>query len=335
VGKLVDLTGYVFGKLTVISKGSSKKHKLYWKCKCFCGEIKEVRGDSLQKGSTTTCGCIKRPNLVGKVFGRLIVIALDKAEREQVWKCLCKCGNETKVNTRDLHDGHSKSCGCLRKEKPYDVPRGDKNHKWKGGLTPMIKTLRASEQGKKWTANVLRRSNYTCFLCKQKEHLEAHHKVSFAAIIHDNNIQTTEEALRCKALWRLKNGIALCKKCHHKLHHIHKYRTTIKPWGAEILFEVNDKYAVKQLVMWAGQKCSLQRHIKKQETFVLLTGRMLFTHKDKQYRLKTGAFFTIKPGEVHRMEALTDIVYLECSTPELDDVVRIQDEHGRITVGDL
>ena len=105
---------------------------------------------------------------------------------------------------------------------------------------------------------------------------------------------------------------------------------TEKPWGMEILLEVNDRYVVKQLTMWEGHKCSLQKHLKKQETFMLLDGTMLFTHNDEVHRLEPRAVFTIKPGEVHQMEALTDIVYLECSTPELDDVVRLSDVYGRV-----
>ena len=106
-------------------------------------------------------------------------------------------------------------------------------------------------------------------------------------------------------------------------------KVTTKPWGRELLCEVNTDYAVKILVMNAGEKCSLQKHNKKRETFVLITGTMLFTHKGATRQLQPVQAITIEPGEVHQMEAVTNITYVECSTPELDDVVRLDDPYGR------
>jgi mannose-6-phosphate isomerase len=103
----------------------------------------------------------------------------------------------------------------------------------------------------------------------------------------------------------------------------------IKPWGYEEILETNEQYTVKRITMNAGHRCSLQKHIEKKETFVLLKGVMQLTHNDVERALQDGDSFTIEPGEVHRMAAVTNIVYLECSTSQLDDVVRIADLYGR------
>ena len=109
-----------------------------------------------------------------------------------------------------------------------------------------------------------------------------------------------------------------------------------KPWGREEVIEVNDKYMVKKLTMWAGHRCSLQYHNIKKETIYVLSGVLNIiqgttqdTLVDKHYR--TGDTITIPPGLIHRMEGVEDCVYLEASTPEMDDVVRLIDDYKRAT----
>lgn len=109
---------------------------------------------------------------------------------------------------------------------------------------------------------------------------------------------------------------------------------TNKPWGYEHLIEKNDKYVMKKLFMRAGHRCSLQYHERKHETFYVLSGTMNFYVGDTEDKLDSfifseGCLYVIPPGLIHRMEALTDCMYIECSTPELDDVVRLQDSYGR------
>jgi len=108
-----------------------------------------------------------------------------------------------------------------------------------------------------------------------------------------------------------------------------------KPWGYEELVEINDKYVVKKLFMKQGHKCSTQYHELKKETIVVLTGVLnisigpsLETLETKPYH--PGDTVTIAPYTVHRMEAAEDCLYLETSTNELWDVVRLQDSYGRV-----
>ena len=112
-------------------------------------------------------------------------------------------------------------------------------------------------------------------------------------------------------------------------------KTVDKPWGKEIWIEVNESYAMKKLCMNAGHQCSIQYHEKKKETFYMLKGECLFFHGPSleeitEILMKEGDSFTVEPGMVHRMRAVTDIEYLEASSPELEDVVRLEDNYGRI-----
>tara|TARA_B100000315_G_C14124558_1_gene384111 strand:- start:19 stop:375 length:357 start_codon:yes stop_codon:yes gene_type:complete len=107
-----------------------------------------------------------------------------------------------------------------------------------------------------------------------------------------------------------------------------------KPWGFEELIEVNEKYMMKKLKMNKGNMCSLQYHEKKRETLYVLQGQLKVYMGNKQDDLKQiimnpSDTLTLKPFIIHRMEAIEDSIYLEASTPELNDVVRLKDEYGR------
>ena len=108
-----------------------------------------------------------------------------------------------------------------------------------------------------------------------------------------------------------------------------------KPWGYERHLEINDNYVVKELFMKKDNSCSLQYHEKKHETFYLLKGQLKFYVGSDKDNLNTmilnvGEHYTIEPKVIHRMEAIVDSLYLEASTNQLDDVIRIEDKYGRI-----
>ena len=108
-----------------------------------------------------------------------------------------------------------------------------------------------------------------------------------------------------------------------------------KPWGKEEILQINSKYMVKRLTMYKGHRCSLQYHLKKIETIFVLKGKLnILSGKNKDSLesviYKDGQFITLFPGDIHRMEAIEDCIYLEASTPEIDDVVRIKDDYNRI-----
>jgi len=106
-----------------------------------------------------------------------------------------------------------------------------------------------------------------------------------------------------------------------------------KPWGHEIRFICTDRYAGKLLHIKAGAQLSLQYHERKDEAFFVQSGTLdlVLGQGDDQRveRLGPGDSRHITPGTVHRFRGVSDCVLFEVSTPELDDVVRLQDDFGR------
>ena len=102
-----------------------------------------------------------------------------------------------------------------------------------------------------------------------------------------------------------------------------------KPWGREVWYAHEARYAGKILEVTKGHALSLQKHERKQETLYLQKGRILFHLNGAEFEMTVGECITVNPGDVHRMEALEDSVFLEVSTPELDDVIRLEDRYGR------
>lgn len=112
--------------------------------------------------------------------------------------------------------------------------------------------------------------------------------------------------------------------------------TTIvdKPWGHEQIWAKTERYVGKILHIRAGEALSLQYHRVKDETIMVLSGRLqlIFFPEGEQPRsrdLVPNEPFHITPGLRHRMVAIEDTDVLEVSTPELDDVVRLDDRYGR------
>ena len=111
-------------------------------------------------------------------------------------------------------------------------------------------------------------------------------------------------------------------------------KITKKPWGEERLFALTNKYAGKILIIRKGHRLSLQYHIKKVETLYLESG-MLRLHigpgkgKLKEKVITSGTVFHVPSKIVHRMEAIDNCRLIEVSTPELKDVVRIEDDYNR------
>jgi mannose-6-phosphate isomerase-like protein (cupin superfamily) len=107
-----------------------------------------------------------------------------------------------------------------------------------------------------------------------------------------------------------------------------------KPWGYELHWAVTERYVGKVLHVNAGQALSLQYHNRKEETILLWSGRLLFEIQegDRLVRreLKPGDRVHVTPKTVHRMTAIDDCDIFEVSTPEIDDVVRLEDKYGRV-----
>lgn len=108
-----------------------------------------------------------------------------------------------------------------------------------------------------------------------------------------------------------------------------------KPWGYELWWALTEKYVGKILHVNKGQSLSYQYHEVKDETIYLHNGELLLEieevgGKREEQVMKTGSAIRITPYTKHRMTALTDCDILEASTPEVEDVVRLEDKYGRV-----
>ncbi|HET7567112.1 MAG TPA: hypothetical protein VFJ91_03915 [Gaiellaceae bacterium] len=112
-------------------------------------------------------------------------------------------------------------------------------------------------------------------------------------------------------------------------------RRVEKPWGWELIWADADAYAGKVLFVRAGQSLSLQFHREKDESWLVQSGRARVELGEAgqgpldEEVVAAGACFRFRPGTVHRVTALEDTTILEVSTPQLDDVVRLEDAYGR------
>lgn len=106
-----------------------------------------------------------------------------------------------------------------------------------------------------------------------------------------------------------------------------------KPWGYELRFARTDRYCGKVLFIRAGQQLSLQLHRQKDEAFLVHEGTLDLVlgqgSAQRVERVAPGEARHLPPGTVHRFRAVTDCLLFEVSTPELEDVVRLEDDYGR------
>lgn len=143
-----DRTNVKYGKLTAIEYLG----KSMWRCKCDCGNEKIVYGGHLESGHTKSCGCYRPPreNLIGQKFGRLTI---QEWVGNGKWQCLCECGNIVLVQTNNLKNGNTKSCGCLQKDMTSEAS---------------FKSLIGKKFGKLLVIERVKNNkfNHVCYLCK-------------------------------------------------------------------------------------------------------------------------------------------------------------------------
>jgi mannose-6-phosphate isomerase len=111
-------------------------------------------------------------------------------------------------------------------------------------------------------------------------------------------------------------------------------RRVPKPWGHELIWAHTERYVGKVLVIEAGKRLSLQRHEVKDESIYVLSGRLRLLLEDDAGEVRTeelgpGDHRRVETGRIHRYEAIERVELMEVSTPELDDVVRLEDDFGR------
>ncbi len=102
-----------------------------------------------------------------------------------------------------------------------------------------------------------------------------------------------------------------------------------KPWGYELWWAVTDHYVGKLIHVNQGHSLSLQYHVKKHESMYLLSGEAELWLDGSKRPFHPGEAVVIPPPTQHRLTAITDIDVIEVSTPEVEDVVRLEDRYGR------
>ena len=112
-------------------------------------------------------------------------------------------------------------------------------------------------------------------------------------------------------------------------------REVSKPWGSELWFAQTDRYAGKILRVRAGCRLSIQYHEEKDETSYVLSGRVIVSQGDSADQLTArelgpGESWRNQPRIVHTLEAVEDAEIIEVSTPQLEDIIRLEDMYGRV-----
>lgn len=206
-----DLSGKVFGRLTVLRRAKNLGKRTAYECVCVCGKTKIVLAQNLINKTTLSCGCLSiekaRNNytdISGQRFSRLIVLRRIGKK----WECQCDCGKKIISVSTPLIDGRTKSCGCYKNE----IVSGPNSHFWKGGISSLNMESRKGSGSRKWAAAVKKRDGYVCQRCgfegKPLDYkLHAHHIKCFSC----------HKELRLD----INNGITLCKRCHKAFHDLY------------------------------------------------------------------------------------------------------------------
>lgn len=126
-----DLTGNVYGRLTVLGFGGVINYDRYWVCQCSCGTKRIIKEYSIISGITVSCGCYHTEktkefalDLVGQKIGRLTVIKrVENKDRCTVFLCKCDCGNEITVKGSVLNRKEVMSCGCVKSKGEYKIAK--------------------------------------------------------------------------------------------------------------------------------------------------------------------------------------------------------------------
>lgn len=127
--KFIDLSNKRYYNFIVIERDfQTQKEKnskeIFWKCLCDCGKEFSSRGHDIRQQKIKSCGCLKKANtrkinfkdLTNQRFGKLTVQyeSQKRIDKHCVWHCLCDCGNEVEIIGKNLLNGSTSSCGCVK-----------------------------------------------------------------------------------------------------------------------------------------------------------------------------------------------------------------------------
>ena len=183
-------------------------------------EISDIIGFSIP----TTKKYLIKYNLYDKILTYGEALSKSLLGRNVNWGH--KIGNSLRGRKRPGIKGREKGCigwsKGLRKTTDKRIARGcllEKHWNWKGGISKEFNRLRQTSEYKNWRYLVYKRDNWICQECgKNSHHLNAHHIELLSELLKRYNIKNVQEAIKCKELWNIENGITLCKNCHINLH---------------------------------------------------------------------------------------------------------------------
>ena len=216
-GMVKDVSGERFGKLVVVCDTGKRdiNGQVIWNCKCDCGNMKQIIGQSLRKGNAKSCGCEmkkyigKSKDLRLRKFGLLTPICMteERSYKAIIWECMCDCGNKALVSSRNLLKGDTKSCGCLKELVLF--ASGIEHPRYNPQLTDEDRLNRryqmSGENQIHWSRTVFEKEDFTCQLCGQRGgKLNAHHLNAWNAFPEQR--------------FDLDNGVTLCVDCHKEFH---------------------------------------------------------------------------------------------------------------------
>lgn len=129
-----------------------------------------------------------------------------------------KHSEATKIKIKESNLGQSRSLAARKKMSDAHIGQrmGVLNNKWKGGITPLVRTIRNSFKTRQWRSDIFTRDNFICTICDKKggDLAADHYPKMFIEIFNENKIVSLEQAYSCEEFWNINNGRTLCKNCH-------------------------------------------------------------------------------------------------------------------------
>lgn len=172
----------------------------------FCSEVCSRANWKNSRNNSILVSCV----VCGKEY-----YAWPSRLKEEKDKCCSKeCANILMKKT-SFFSTNNPSKTDKRKLEISNQHRGSRCYWWMGGTSPLRTKIYRSDIFRNWRKEVFKRDNWTCQECGVIGGcLQAHHIKPFSDIVKENNIKTLEDALHCKELGNIDNGITLCKECH-------------------------------------------------------------------------------------------------------------------------
>lgn len=194
--KRLDIIGHTFNNWLVLEEVEKKEGSKIrrYRCQCICGTEKIVYQNTLTSGKGKSCGCQQRRNweskalkLEDQTFGRLTVLHRLGSKRGMTnWLCKCSCGGMKEATSQALRQGHTKSCGCIRKER---AAQGVKNRQDK------LKAKEERAKHKNPRSAGVRQQNAMCaerrlLMSKRQRELEGRERISIKQKMINMGIKT-------------------------------------------------------------------------------------------------------------------------------------------------